>query len=47
MSAIVDRPAENDAAAAAKPPGLRPSRLQWFVLLTVLGASGIAAQKGS
>jgi EmrB/QacA subfamily drug resistance transporter len=44
MSTTADQPPVEAATgraptqADAKPPGLRPSKLQWFVLLTVLGA---------
>ncbi len=44
MSATTDQPARipqdtpQDTATADKPTGLKPTRLQWFVLLTVLGA---------
>ena len=38
-SSIADRPTQDATTSApGKPPRLRPSRLQWFVLLTVLGA---------
>ena len=37
MSTTVDHPVDS-GSTAGKPAGLRPSRLQWLVLLTVLGA---------
>ncbi|MGH6656249.1 MAG: MFS transporter [Actinocrinis sp.] len=38
MPTTTDRPPEAGAADGAAPAGFRPSRFQWFVLLTVLGA---------